>query len=68
MIEAVAPNVVAEHVIRDRDRIFGAEFDKRLAGMRLDQFRIAPRAPWRNASAESGRVSGGRHHRYSRAS
>jgi len=37
MIEAVAPDVVAERVIRDRDRIFGAAFDKRLAGTRLEQ-------------------------------
>lgn len=32
MIEAVAPDVVAERVIRDRDGIFGAVFDKRLVG------------------------------------
>ena len=52
MIEAVAPDVVAERVIRDRDGIFGAVFDKRLAGMGLEQFRIAPRAPWQNGFAE----------------
>jgi putative transposase len=52
MIEAVAPDVVAERVIRDRDRIFGAVFDKRLVGMGLEQFRIAPRAPWQNGFAE----------------
>lgn len=27
-------------------------FDKRLAGMGLEQFRIAPRAPWQNGFAE----------------
>jgi hypothetical protein len=64
-IEAVAPDVVAERIIRGRDGIFGA--DQRLAGMGLEQLRIAPHAPWRNAFAESGRVSGGLHHRYSRA-
>jgi hypothetical protein len=47
-IEAVAPDVVAERVIRDRDRIFGAVFDKRLDGMSIEQFRITPRAPWQN--------------------
>jgi putative transposase len=52
MIEAVAPDVVAERVIRDRDRIFGAVFEKRLLGMGLEQFRIAPRAPWQNGFAE----------------
>jgi putative transposase len=52
MIEAVAPDVVAERVIRDRDRIFGAVFDRRLVGMGLEQFRIAPRAPWQNGFAE----------------
>lgn len=51
VIEAVAPDVVAERVIRDRDRIFGAVFDKRLVGMGLDQLRIAPRAPWQNGFA-----------------
>jgi hypothetical protein len=34
MIEAVAPDVIAECVIRDRDRIFGAVFDRRLLGER----------------------------------
>jgi transposase InsO family protein len=52
MIEAVAPDVVAERVIRDRDRIFGAVFDKRVIGMGLEQFRIAPHAPWQNGFAE----------------
>jgi transposase InsO family protein len=52
MIEAVAPDVVAERVIRDRDRIFGAVFDRRLAAMGLEQIRIAPRAPWQNGFAE----------------
>lgn len=52
MIEAVAPDVFAERIIRDRDGIFGAVFDKRLAGMGLEQFRIAPRAPWQNGFAE----------------
>jgi putative transposase len=52
MIEAVAPDVVAERVIRDRDGIFGAMFDKRLAGMGLKQLRISPRAPWQNGFAE----------------
>ncbi len=44
-IEAIGPDVVAERVMRDRDRIFGAAFDKRLFGMGLEQLRIAPRAP-----------------------
>ncbi len=52
MLEAVAPDVVAERVIRDRDRIFGAVFDRRLVGMGLEQLRIAPRAPWQNGFAE----------------
>lgn len=52
MSEAVTPDVVAERVIRDRDRIFGAVFDKRIAGMGLEQFRIAPRAPWQNGFAK----------------
>lgn len=52
MSEAVAPDVVAERVIRDRDGIFGAVFDKRLAGMGLEQIRIAPRSPWQNGFAE----------------
>ncbi|MFO0677046.1 MAG: integrase core domain-containing protein [Polyangiaceae bacterium] len=48
----MGPDVVAERVIRDRDGIFGAVFDKRLAGMGLEHFRIAPRAPWQNGFAE----------------
>lgn len=52
IIETVSPDVLAERVVRDRDGFFGAVFDKRLAGMGLEQFRIAPRAPWQNGFAE----------------
>ena len=51
-IEAVGPDVVAKRVIRDRDGIFGAVFNKRLAGMGLEQFQISPGAPWQNGFAE----------------
>lgn len=48
----MAPDVVAERVIRDRDGTFGAVFDKRLAGMGVEQLPVALRAPWQSSFAE----------------
>lgn len=52
MIETVTPDVSAERVIHDRDRIFGPTFDARLACIGLEPRRTAPRAPWQNGFAE----------------
>jgi putative transposase len=52
MVEALGTEVDAARLIRDRDGIYGAAFDKRVSGLGLEQIRIAPRSPWQNGYAE----------------
>jgi transposase InsO family protein len=52
IVEAVGPDVVLARLIRDRDPIFGAAFDRRVENLGLTQLRIAPRSPWQNGFAE----------------
>ena len=52
MVEAMAPDIDAVRLIRDRDGITGAAFDKRVSRLGLEQMRIAPRSPWQNGYAE----------------
>jgi putative transposase len=52
IVEAVGPGVALARLIRDRDRIFGAAFDRRVDNLGLKQLRIAPRSPWQNGFAE----------------
>jgi hypothetical protein len=42
IVEAVGPDVGLAQLIRDRDKIFGAAFDR----LGLTQLRITPRSPW----------------------
>ena len=51
MVEAL-PWETARYVIRDRDRIYGVDFRRRVAGLGLHEVPIAPRSPWQNAYAE----------------
>ena len=52
MIEALSEETGVCYVIRDRDAIYGTEFQRRVAGMGLTEVLIAPRSPWQNAYAE----------------
>src|SRR5580693_871380 len=52
IVEAVGPDVVLARLVRDRDKIFGAAFDRRVENLGLTQHRIAPRSPWQNGFAE----------------
>jgi putative transposase len=40
------------YLLRDRDAIFGADFQRRVERMGIRQVVIAPRAPWQNPFAE----------------
>jgi len=48
MIEALPEETGPRYVIRDRDAIYGMEFQRRVAGMGLAEVPIAPRSPWQN--------------------
>jgi transposase InsO family protein len=52
IVEAVGPDEGLALLIRDRDKIFGAAFDRRVDNLGLTQLRIAPRSPWQNGFAE----------------
>jgi len=52
MIEALPEEAGFSYVIRDRDAIYGTEFQRRVAGMGLAEVLIPPRSPWQNAYAE----------------
>ena len=52
IVEAVGPTLGSARLIRDRDKIFGAAFDRRVDNLGLTQLRIAPRSPWQNGFAE----------------
>ena len=52
MIEAFLGNLAPRYLIRDRDGIYGLEFQKRLEGLGIREVITAPRSPWQNAYAE----------------
>jgi transposase InsO family protein len=52
MVEAFPWVTTARYVIRDRDRIYGADFRRRVEGLGLHEVPIAPRSPCQNAYAE----------------
>jgi transposase InsO family protein len=52
IVEALGANAVPDRLIRDRDGIYGAEFEARVDHLGIEQLRIAPRSPWQNGFAE----------------
>jgi putative transposase len=52
IVEALDADAVPARLIRDRDGIYGAEFDARVDHLGIEQLRIAPRSPWQNGFAE----------------
>lgn len=43
---------VPRHIIRDRDRVYGHAFVRRLRAMGIRDRPISPRSPWQNGYAE----------------
>jgi hypothetical protein len=52
MVEAFPWEMTARYMIRDRDRIYGADFQRRVNGLGLHDVPTAPRSPWQNGYAE----------------
>ncbi len=52
MVEAFPWETTARYLIRDRDRIYGTDFHRRVKALGLHEVPIAPRSPWQNAYAE----------------
>ncbi|MFA9471672.1 MAG: integrase, partial [Deltaproteobacteria bacterium] len=76
LVNAFPCDSAPRYVIRDRDRIYGANFVRRVRAMGIDQVLTAPQSPWSNPycereSTDGGNVIalamvGGLHHRYTR--
>jgi putative transposase len=54
LVEAFPDEAAPTYVLRDRDRIYGAEFARRVERLGIREVLIAPRAPWQNPFAERG--------------
>ncbi len=52
MVEAFPYDTAPTYVLRDRDRIYGREFQQRVEGMGIKQVCTAPKSPWQNPYVE----------------
>jgi transposase InsO family protein len=52
VVEAFPWETTARYVIRDRDGIYGTDFQRRVKTLDLQEVPTAPRSPWQNAYAE----------------
>jgi putative transposase len=46
LVNAFPDDSAPKHVLRDRDKIYGADFVRRVRAMGIEQVLTAPRAPW----------------------
>ena len=52
IVEAFPYDTAPKYLLRDRDKVYGDYFQKRVHGMGIDEVLIAPRSPWQNPYAE----------------
>jgi len=52
IIEAFPWDTAPKYLLRDRDCIYGSQFQKRVKGMGIEEVLSAPRSPWQNAFVE----------------
>ena len=52
IIEAFPWDTVPKYLLRDRDAIYGNQFQKRVQSMGIEEVLSAPRSPWQNAFVE----------------
>jgi transposase InsO family protein len=52
IIEAFPEDTAPRLLLRDRDRIYGEEFRRRVAGMRIEEVMTAPHSPWQSPYVE----------------
>ena len=51
-IEAFPWDTAPKYLLRDRDAIYGNQFQKRVKSMDIEEMLTAPRSPWQNAFVE----------------
>ncbi len=52
IIEAFPWGTAPKYLLRDRDAIYGSQFQKRVQSMGIEEVLSAPRSPWQNAFVE----------------
>jgi putative transposase len=52
IIAAFPEETAHRFLLRDRDQIYGEEFRRRVAGMRIEELMIAPHSPWQSPYVE----------------
>jgi putative transposase len=52
VVDAFPWEEAPRHLLRDRDRIYGAAFRQRVRHMGIEEILIAPRSPWQNPYVE----------------
>jgi len=52
IVEAFPYDMAPKYVLRDRDKIYGSEFRRKVDGMGIKQVCTAPRSPWQNPYVE----------------
>jgi putative transposase len=52
VVDAFPYESAPRYLLHDRDAIYGSRFTRRIAGLGMQEIRIAPRAPWQNPFAE----------------
>ena len=52
IIEAFPWDTAPKYLLRDRDAIYGSQFQKRVKSMGIEEVLSAPRSPWQNAFVE----------------
>jgi putative transposase len=52
IIEAFPRDMAPKYLLRDRDAIYGSQFQKRVQSMGIEEVLSAPRSPWQNAFVE----------------
>jgi len=52
IIEAFPEDTAPKYMIRDRDGIYGDQFQRRVAGIGIEEVLTAPQSPWQNPYAE----------------
>ena len=52
IIEAFPWDTAPKYLLRDRDSVYGSEFQRRVRSMGIEEMLTAPRSPWQNAFVE----------------
>jgi len=52
IIEAFPEETAPRFLLKDRDQIYGEEFRRRVAGMRIEEVMTAPHSPWQSPYVE----------------